>query len=136
MNNKFEELQRNMLILENYANGNIKKVLNAIENTKVASFSTNCNDKEWVKYIGKTISKLKSIANLLQFKKLEANKNDLKEIGKYLQKLGKELETHEFKNNKSVENNESNDSKLDNDLNELKANLKTMKKIIELFGED
>lgn len=136
MNNKFKELQRNMLIMENYVNGNIKKVLNAIENTKVASISPNCNDKEWVKYIGKTISKLKNITALLPFKKLEANKNDLKEIGKYLQKLGKELETHEFKNNKSVENNESNDSKLDNDLNELKANLKTMKKIIELFGED
>lgn len=136
MNNKFEELQRNILIMENYANGNIKKVLNAIENTKVMSISKNCNDKEWVKYIGKTISKLKSIAALLPFKKLEANKNDLKEIGKYLQKLGKELETHEFENNKSVENNESNNSKLDNDLNELKANLKTMKEIIELLGED
>lgn len=136
MNNKFEELQRNMLVMENYVNGNIKKMLNAIENTKVTSISTNCNDKEWVKYIGKTISKLKSITVLLPFKKLEANKNDLKEIGKYLQKLGKELETHEFKNNKSVENNESNNSKLDNDLNELKANLKTMKEIIELLGED
>lgn len=136
MNNKFKELQRNILIMENYANGNIKKVLNAIENTKVMSISKNCNDKEWVKYIGKTISKLKSITALLPFKKLEANKNDLKEIGKYLQKLGKELETHEFENNKSVENNESNNSKLDNDLNELKANLKTMKEIIELLGED
>lgn len=105
MEENFKRLQNAMFINMHYGNGSIKKVINEIDNLKLTSLSNNCKDQKWVNYIGKISGKLQLIETLISYKKLKENKADIIEIGKYLQKLGKELEN--FKDT-DLENQDSN----------------------------
>lgn len=84
-----------------YQEGNINEFIRELdtieENIRITS---NSKDKDYEKIAGLAITKLSMIETLLKSKKIEENKQDLVDLGVYIQKIGKELE--EFgKTNKS-----------------------------------
>lgn len=84
-----------------YQEGNINEFIRELdtieENIRITS---NSKDKDCEKIAGLAITKLSMIETLLKSKKIEENKQDLVDLGVYIQKIGKELE--EFgKNHKS-----------------------------------
>ena len=84
-----------------YHEGDINEFIRELdtieENIRITS---NSKDKDYEKIAGLAITKLSIIETLLGGKKIEENRQDLVDLGVYIQKIGKELE--EFgKTNKS-----------------------------------
>ena len=94
-----EKKQYELIVEENYVKGDINKLLETLKTLKISTYSSNNDiDKEYLKFIGTIIGKLEIILELLSTKKLEKNRNDFKELGKYIQKFGQEIMNHDFTN--------------------------------------
>ena len=70
-------MQEMIFALSFYKNGNIKKAITELKKIKIESFSDNCEDKEWVDFVGEKTGQLRIIIKLLHSKKIEKNKKDL-----------------------------------------------------------
>lgn len=114
MKNKLEEIQYVMFVNTYYDNADIKTIINKIDKLELKTTSQNCDDKKWLKFIGRISGKLGILDALIISKKLEKNKNDVVEIGKYLQKLGKELEQFDENNFENEEPKKENEETIDN----------------------
>lgn len=88
-----EKLQRLILIDKEYVKGDIKKFISELENLDITTYS-NIDDKEYESFIAKTYERLELIKHLLQTKKIESNKKDFIELGKYVQQLGTQIEKY------------------------------------------
>jgi hypothetical protein len=88
-----EKLQRLILIDKEYVKGNIKKIISELENLDITTYS-NIDDKEYESFIAKTYERFELIKHLLQTKKIESNKKDFIELGKYVQQLGTQIEKY------------------------------------------
>lgn len=85
-----EKIQRQIFIMSKYINGDIKEFVKELKNISLETVS-NIENKQFADFIGKEISRLKLIADLLYTKKLESEVNDLVHLGKYLKELGDEF---------------------------------------------
>lgn len=88
-----EKLQRLILIDKEYVKGDIKKFISELENLDITTYS-NIDDKEYESFIAKTYERFELIKHLLQTKKIESNKKDFIELGKYVQQLGTQIEKY------------------------------------------
>lgn len=88
-----EKLQRLILIDKEYVKGDIKKFISELENLDITTYS-NIDDKEYESFIAKTYEMFELIKHLLQTKKIESNKKDFIELGKYVQQLGTQIEKY------------------------------------------
>lgn len=88
-----EKLQRLILIDKKYVKGNIKKIISELENLDITTYS-DIDDKEYESFIAKTYERFELIKHLLQTKKIESNKKDFIELGKYVQQLGTQIEKY------------------------------------------
>lgn len=88
-----EKLQRLILIDKEYVKGDIKKFISELENLDITTYS-NIDDKEYESFIAKIYERFELIKHLLQTKKIESNKKDFIELGKYVQQLGTQIEKY------------------------------------------
>lgn len=88
-----EKLQRLILIDKKYVKGNINKIISELENLDITTYS-DIDDKEYESFIAKTYERFELIKHLLQTKKIESNKKDFIELGKYVQQLGTQIEKY------------------------------------------
>lgn len=88
-----EKLQRLILIDKKYVKGNIKKIISELENLDITTYS-DIDDKEYESFIANTYERFELIKHLLQTKKIESNKKDFIELGKYVQQLGTQIEKY------------------------------------------
>lgn len=82
-----------LLVNMKYEDKGIKGVIELIDSIpkSIGTISTNCDDQAWINYIGDLSAKLILLDALIMTKRLQNQREDLKEIGNYLQKLGKEI---------------------------------------------
>lgn len=128
MKKEFERMRIDMIMNAYYVQGDINKFLKEIEDIKLVVESTNCNDKKWINYSGRRFMQLELLAKIFETKKLQRNHDDVREIGKFLQNLGKEIE--EFDYSKI----EMDDSRIENSQEETVETF--FSKIIEKLLED
>lgn len=88
----------NLLVNMKYSDKGIEGVIELLDETNdtISTISLNCNDHEWISYIGILDAKFEYIKSLITTKRLQNQREDLKVIGDYLQKLGKEISEHKF----------------------------------------
>lgn len=93
-----------------YQEGNISEFIRELDDIeKSIRIIAKSKDKEYNKIVGLAITKISMIETLLRGKKIEENRQDLVDLGVYIQKIGKELE--EFgKTNKSSDSEDKKNS--------------------------
>lgn len=127
-----EKKQCELIVEENYVKGDIHKLLETLKTLKISTYSSNNDiDKEYLKFIGTVIVKFEIILELLSTKKLEKNRNDFKELGKYIQKFGQEIMNHDFTNKNKTK--KYSDKKNNKDF-EKELTKELEKALNELFG--
>lgn len=89
---EYEDLFCKKVVVGFYLEEDIIKFLYFIDSFNVQLRYSECDDKKWIDYIGTLRTKMNLLINVIATKKMINNKKDIIEIGRYLQKLGKELE--------------------------------------------
>lgn len=111
-----------------YQEGNINEFIKELDDIeKSIRIIAKSKDKEYNKIVGLAITKLSMIVTLLRSEKIAQNKQDLVDLGAYIQKIGKELEEY-GKNYKQIDSEVKKSSdeeiidKIINDIKELMRN--------------
>lgn len=93
----FMNMQYEIFVGTFYAEGSIENFLREIDDLDVTVVTSKSSNEEWNKYSGEQITRFGILSKIFQTMKLEENMKDVCEIGKYLQKLGKEMEEFDYK---------------------------------------
>lgn len=91
--------------------GGVIELINEIDKG-IETFSTNCKDDDWIKFVGTISAKFQMLDSLITMKILQNQREDLKAIGSYLQNLGKEL--IDYKIDKTPKKKDKIDEAVDN----------------------
>ena len=89
----FEVVQK--MLFEDFFYENIEKFVQELKEFDPRTISDICKDEKWISFAGRQIGRLELIALLLRSKKIEKQREDLKQLGRYIQELGKEIEEYE-----------------------------------------
>ena len=95
---EFEKFENNIFIRNYYINGDINRFLEKLKTMNVNCYCSTIKDKEYLEFLGAIIKKFELIVQVLGTNKIDKNRNDLKELGKYIQQLGQEIMNHDFTN--------------------------------------
>lgn len=100
---EFEKFENNVFIRNYYINGDINRFLEKLKTMNVSCYCSTIKDKEYLEFLGAIIKKFELIVQVLGTKKIDKNRNDLKELGKYVQNLGQQMTNYDFTNKNKTE---------------------------------